>query len=79
MMYYGGAGGLGWIWMGFSMIAFWAVVITLVVWAVRSFSRDAQIKPPPSAALGILQERFAKGEISKEEYAQRSQVIGGAG
>jgi len=46
---------------------------------VRSFSRDAQIRPPPSAALGILQERFAKGEISKEEYAQRSQVIGGAG
>ena len=35
MMYYGGAGWLGWIWMGFLMIAFWAVVITLVVWAMR--------------------------------------------
>lgn len=79
MMYYGGAGWLGWIWMGFSMIAFWAVVITLVVWAMRSFSRDAAIKPPPSRALSILQERFAKGEISKEEYAQRSQLIQGAG
>ena len=78
MMYYGGAGWLGWIVMGFSMIAFWAVVITLVVWGVSSFSRDAQVKPRPSAALGILQERFAKGEISKEEYTQRSQMIGGA-
>ena len=37
MMYYGGAGGLGWIWMGFSMIAFWAVVITLVVWGREVF------------------------------------------
>ncbi len=79
MMYYGGAGWLTWIWMGFAMIAFWAIVIALVVWAVRSFSRDAAIKPPPSGAVSILQERFAKGEISKEEYAQRSQLILGAG
>jgi putative membrane protein len=76
MMYYGGAGWLGWIWMGFSMIAFWAVVITVVVWAMRSFNRDA-IKPPPSGALSILQERFARGEISKDEYTERSQVIHG--
>ena len=77
-MYYGGDGWLGWIWMGFSMIAFWAVVIALVVWAVRSYSRYAEIKPPPSGALSILQERFARGEISKDEYAQRSQLIQGA-
>lgn len=78
MMYYGGAGSLGWIWMGFAMIAFWAVVITLVMWVLRSFSKDVDIKPPSSGALSILQERFAKGEISKEEYARRSQLIQGA-
>jgi uncharacterized membrane protein len=33
----------------------------------------------PIGALSILQERFAKSEISMEEYAQRSKVIGGAG
>jgi len=49
-----------------------------VVWAVRSYSRYAEIKPPPSGALSILQERFARGEISKDEYAQRSQLIQGA-
>jgi hypothetical protein len=48
MMYYGGAGGLGWIWMGFSMIVFWAAVIAVVVWTVRSFIRDAEVKPPRS-------------------------------
>ena len=79
MMYYGGAGGLGWIWMGFAMIVFWTVVITLVVWAIRSYRGDAAIKPTVSAAVSILQERFAKGEISSEEYTQRSQHIQGTG
>jgi putative membrane protein len=79
MMYYGGAGWLGWIWMGFAMIAFWAVVITLVVWAMKSFSKDADIKPPSSGALSILQERFARGEISNEEYARQSQLIRSTG
>ncbi len=75
MMYFGGAGWLGWSLMAFSMIALAAVVISLVLWAARSFGSDAQIKPPPTGPLGILQERFARGEISQEEFAQRSQVI----
>ena len=81
MMYYGGTGGgagwLGLVLMGFSMIAFWGVVISLVVWAMRSFGRPSTNASTPSAARGILQERFARGEISKEEYTHRSQVIEG--
>ncbi len=80
MMYYGGTGGgagwLGMALMGFSMIAFWAVVISLVIWAMRSFGRPSTTSTP-SAALGILQERFARGEITKEEYTHSSQVIRG--
>jgi hypothetical protein len=38
MMNYGGSGGLGWVWMGFAVIAL-LVVIALVVWAVSSFNR----------------------------------------
>jgi len=77
MMYYGGAGGFGWVWMVFAMIAFWTVVVALVVWGTRSFRQDAGIKPPVSSALNTLQERLAKGEISNEEYTQRSQLIQG--
>ena len=77
MMYYGGAGGLGWIWMVLAMIAFWTVVVALVVWGTRSFRRDAAIKPPVAGALNTLQERLASGEISPEEYTQRSQLIQG--
>jgi uncharacterized membrane protein len=76
MMYYGGTGGwLGVTLMAFSMIALGALFISLVFWAAKSFGSNTEIKSPPSAALGILQERFAKGEISKEEYAQGSQLI----
>ncbi|MDI6817063.1 MAG: SHOCT domain-containing protein [Actinomycetota bacterium] len=30
---------------------------------------------PSSKALGILNERYAKGEINKEEYEQRKQAL----
>lgn len=76
-MYYGGGlGWFGWIWIGLMMIAFWALVIFLVVWAIRA-TRGPAPKPPFSAALNILDERFARGEISPEEFAERKRVIQG--
>jgi putative membrane protein len=77
MMYYGGAGSIGWIWMGLMMIAFWALLILLVIWAIRSFTRGPAPRPPSSAALNILEERFARGEISPEEFAEHKRVIQG--
>jgi putative membrane protein len=77
MWYYGGAGWAGWLFMGLSMIAFWGALILLLLWAVRSFNRPAE--PRSSAALSILQERLAKGEITPEEFAQRKQLIQTAG
>ena len=62
-------GGWGW-WMGFGMIAFW-VAVAVVVWAlVRSGQRPGHQSPRE-----ILAERYAKGELSKEEYEERSQVL----
>ena len=78
MMYYGGAGWLGWALMGFSMIAVAALVVFLVLGATRSLGGNSMVSSPPSGALGILQERFARGEISSEEFKQQSQLIRGA-
>lgn len=61
--------GLGWIFM----ILFWVLIILGVVALVRWLGmaggdrREAQRKAP----LEILQERYARGEIERDEYEQK--------
>jgi putative membrane protein len=55
----------GWLWM----ILFWGIIIGLIVWAITRFSkRDGS--ESRNNALDIAKERYAKGEISKEEFDQ---------
>ena len=75
MMYYGGSGSMGWIWMAFSMIAFWGVVAGLVIYTVRALGHSRDNIQPASAALSVLEERMARGEISPEEFTQKKQLI----
>jgi putative membrane protein len=61
--------GMNW-WMWFGMASFW-IVIALVVWAlIRSGQRPSQ-----RTAQEILDERYAKGELSKDEYEERRRVL----
>jgi len=57
----------GWIWM----IAFWG----LIVWAVVALvSRTSGPRPQSEAKtnpLQILEERYARGDISHEEFEER--------
>ena len=60
------------------MVIFWAALIVLGVWLVRTLFPHA--KQPPAAsydltAREILDRRFARGEISPEEYDAMKQVI----
>ena len=65
-------GGLGFIWVIFIFIFILAIiagVIILIIWAVRrtgSTQQSQQISG--NAAISALKERYAKGEITKEEY-----------
>jgi putative membrane protein len=65
------------VWMVISMVAI-AVALALVVVAV---ARGAFDRPEPRDAAGekpataILDERFARGEIGREEYEERRQVL----
>ena len=54
-----------WIVMFFMMVVFWAAVIGLAVWAIRSFSGPRDDRRTP---LDIARERLAKGEIAEEEF-----------
>ncbi|MEK7515325.1 MAG: SHOCT domain-containing protein [Patescibacteria group bacterium] len=69
-----GAGSMmGWFGGGIMMIVFWVLFIALIVWIVREFS--GRNSTSSSRALDILKERYAKGEISKEEFESKKKDI----
>lgn len=73
MMYdWGGYGGWG---MGFGMLfmlLFWVLIILGIVAFIRwPLSRSSRDKTP----LDILKERYARGEIDREEYEQKKRDL----
>ncbi len=59
--------GFGWIGMAIGMVLFWAVILLLAVYLIRLLGRDSSRKEP-SSLLAILQERYARGEIDREQF-----------
>jgi len=59
------------------MIAFWVAVIAGIVYFVKWVIATGKKHEPPSAetALEILKKRYAKGEITKEEFERIKQDI----
>ena len=83
-MMWSGAEGMGWGWGGFGMVPmllFWVLVIlgiaVLVRWLASGASGSSGDKPPH--AMDILKARYAKGEISREQFEQMKREIGGSG
>lgn len=65
--------GYGWGWMlfgGFHFIAFWLLIILAIAALIKWLSGGSFEGPAASSksALGILKERYARGEISREDY-----------
>lgn len=68
-------GGGWWIWRVL-MFVLWIVVIALLFRFVFRPGRWGYREPSPlDRARGILAERFARGEISAEEYRQRLEQL----
>ena len=64
----------GWGLLSFGTVAFWALIIWLVVAVVRdknSGKEGSELKPPTNSAERILAERYARGEIDTDEYRRR--------
>ena len=61
----------GW---GFGVI-FWIIVFVLGIWAFTQLLRSPDRGPRErrSSALDILEERYARGEIGRDEYLQKKQ------
>lgn len=70
MWSYGDFGWGGWIVMSVGMLAFWS----LIVWVVLAMFNSGVPKPPPDA-MRLLDERFARGEIDIDDYHARQQAL----
>lgn len=74
-------GDYGWGWgMGFGMISivlFWVLVILGIVILVKWIAAGSggADRMPAKTALDILKERYARGEIGREEFEQKKRDI----
>jgi len=69
----GGFGfGFGW----FFMVLFWVLIVTGIIYLIRCLVWGC---PPrggaKKSAIEILEERYAKGEISKEEFEEKKKDL----
>jgi putative membrane protein len=70
-------GGWGWMAGGLMMLILWGGLAALIVFLVRGFGsrpprEDEKHRPGPQE---IMAERFARGEISKDEFEERNRVL----
>ncbi len=57
----------GWIWMGV-----WIVALVVMIWLIVAGGRERSTRDEP---LEILRARFARGELSEEEYEQARRLL----
>ena len=62
--------GTGGAWMGMLfMCVFWVCIIGLIIWGILRLSRHSGT-PTKSSPLEIAKERYARGEITKDQFDQ---------
>lgn len=80
-MMWGNEGGYGMFFGPLFMILILAATVAAIVFLVRWLSGaqqgfgPASLTPPVQTPVDILKERFAKGELSKEEFDERRRVL----
>jgi len=63
--------GMGW-WMMFGgiwVVVFWGGLIALIVWGIKKLTERGGSAPKRNP-LDVAKERYAKGELSREEFEQ---------
>jgi putative membrane protein len=70
MGYYGNMFG----WGGGFMLVFWVAIILLIVWIIKELA-GKNGKGPSDSALESLRQRYAKGEINKQEFEEKKKDL----
>ncbi|MCG6971875.1 MAG: SHOCT domain-containing protein [Desulfobacterales bacterium] len=73
-------GGYGMGWLGsILMIVFWILILVglvfLIKWLIQSTGRDKTTGSGGNRSLEILKERYARGEIDKEEFETKKKDL----
>lgn len=72
-------GGADWWWMSLMMFLFWGALIGLVLWGIQGIVRSGRDDGEAGRARRepeeIAQERYARGEISRDEYIRITQDL----
>lgn len=72
-----GFGGYGMMFMMFFWLLFFIFIIigtVLLVWWLVSAQMKSQ-KPPESSAMDILKDRYAQGDITREEFEEKKRAL----
>ena len=73
-----GGYGAGWF-GGIVMIVFWILILVglifLIKWLIQSIGRDKATGSSRNRSLDILKERYAKGEIDKQEFESKKKDL----
>lgn len=65
---------MGWFGGGIMMIAFWVLLVVILVWIAREVGNKNS--HPDSNAPDTLKKRYAKGEIDKREIEEKNKDKG---
>lgn len=66
--------GMGWF-GGIAMVVFWVAVIVGIVLLIRWLVTSPGHAQREESALEILKKRYARGEISKEEFEEKKRDL----
>lgn len=67
----GGMSPLGWVFM----LLFWLLLIGGLIWFFVTLSRNQNSGRSSPSALNVLKERYARGEINREEFEQKKRDL----
>lgn len=74
MMNWNGSWGWGsWLGVGLVMLVFWSVIVVALVVVVRSWGSRSVTSG--DGAERILDQRFARGEMTEDEYTRRRALL----
>ena len=70
-------GAWGWVFGPLIMLAFWGGFVALAVWIVRAIWRSGEPRLTSQSSLDIAKARYARGEITREQFEQLKRDLAG--